>query len=168
MKIGVLSDTHGFLPPPAFEFFKGCNQIWHAGDAGNMDVLTELETIAPVVAVWGNCDNWSMRSKYPEYQIFKCEKHKIALMHIVGKPGHYSETALKIIREEKPTVFVAGHSHILLIKYDEPNNLLFINPGAAGKMGIHHSLTMVRFEINGKNISNLDVYDLKRDNSMPL
>jgi putative phosphoesterase len=168
MKIGILSDTHGFLLPAAFDFFKECDQIWHAGDIGNMDVLTELETIAPVVAVWGNCDSGTIRNEYPEYQIFTCEKQKVALMHIVGRPGRYSEAALKIICEEKPTIFVAGHSHILLVKYDKKNQLLFINPGAAGNMGIHHSLTMVRFEINGQTISNLEVYDMKRVNRMPL
>jgi len=168
MKIGILSDTHGFLPASVFDFFKDCNQIWHAGDVGHMDVITELETIAPVVAVWGNCDSWAMRHTYSEYQIFDCEQHKVALMHIAGRPGHYSETARAIINKEQPTIFVAGHSHILLVKYDKKNQLLFINPGAAGKMGIHHSMTMIRFEINGQKIGNLEVFDMKRDNSLPL
>ncbi len=163
MKIGVLSDSHGYLHPDAFEFFKGCDEIWHAGDIMDDFILDELRAIAPTVrAVYGNCDDWDIRREINEYEVFTCEKHKVALMHIVGSPGRYQPKALQIIREEKPTIFVAGHSHILKIMYDKYHNLLFINPGAAGLYGIHTRLTMLRFEIEGEEIKNMDIYDIPK------
>ena len=99
MKIGVLSDTHGFLHPDAYNFFKGCDEIWHAGDIMNDSILDELRIIAPTVrAVYGNCDDWDIRREIDEYEVFTCEKHKVALMHIVGSPGRYQPKALQIIR----------------------------------------------------------------------
>ncbi|MEG1556281.1 MAG: metallophosphoesterase family protein [Bacteroidales bacterium] len=159
MKIGILSDTHCYLHPNVYSFFKECDEIWHAGDIGNSSILDELALIAPTRAVYGNCDDWDIRSLTSEYKIFNLEEHKIALMHIVGKPGKYEPLALKIIHEEKPTIFVAGHSHILRVMQDEKNNLLFINPGAAGKYGIHTRITFLRFDMKGKQLSNLEVYD---------
>ena len=160
MKIGILSDTHGYLHPNAFEFFKDCDEIWHAGDIVDSFVLDELQAIAPVVrAVYGNCDDWDIRAEAPEKQVFQCENHTVAMMHIVGYPGKYQPTALELIREAKPTILVAGHSHILKVMNDKQHNLLFINPGAAGRYGLHTHLTMVRLQINGDNISNLEIYD---------
>ena len=103
-----------------------------------------------------------IRREVGEYEVFTCEKHKVALMHIVGSPGRYQPKALQIIREEKPTIFVAGHSHILKIMYDKYHNLLFINPGAAGLYGIHTRLTMLRFEIEGEEVKNMDIYDIPK------
>ncbi len=163
MKIGVLSDTHGFLHPDAYTFFEGCDEIWHAGDIMDSSVLIELEIIAPTVrAVFGNCDDWDIRRDISEYEIFECENHTVALMHIVGYPGRYQPKALEIIRNHKPTIFVAGHSHILKIMYDKYHNLLFINPGAAGKYGIHTRLTMLRFNIEGTDIKNMEIYDIPK------
>ncbi len=162
-KIGVLSDTHGFLHPDAYTFFEGCDEIWHAGDIMNSSILDELKIIAPTVrAVYGNCDDWDIRMEISEYEIFQCENHKVALMHIVGSPGHYQPLALQIIKEHKPTIFVAGHSHILKIIYDKHHDLLFINPGAAGRYGIHTRLTMLRFSIDGSDISNMEIYDIPK------
>lgn len=158
-RIGILSDTHGYLSPQAFDFFSQCDEIWHAGDIGRDDVLIELQAIAPVRAVYGNCDGWDIRTETQEYQVFDCEQHRIALMHIVGKPGHYENKAREIIAREHPSVFVAGHSHILRVMHDKENNLLFINPGAAGRYGIHTRLTMLRLEIDEKELRNLEVYD---------
>jgi putative phosphoesterase len=163
MKIGVLSDTHGYVSPKLFEFFKDCNQIWHAGDIGDSQVIDELQLIAPVVAVYGNCDAWDVRTVTSEYRIFDCESHKVAIMHIGGYPRHYSDLAKKTITEEHPTILVAGHSHILKVQYDTPNNLLFINPGAAGKSGFHRSITFLRFDINKDKITDLEVFDQPRD-----
>ena len=159
MTIGILSDTHGYLHPNIFSFFEKCDEIWHAGDIGNSEILDQLELIAPVRAVFGNCDDWSIRSLIPEFLIFPCQEHKIAMMHIVGSPGKYYSKAIEIIKNEKPTVFIAGHSHILKVINDSKNNLLFVNPGSAGRFGIHNRLTFLRFQINGKIISNLDIYD---------
>lgn len=157
-KIGVLSDSHGYIHPELFNFFQHCDEIWHAGDMLSDEIIYTLETIAPVRAVYGNCDGWDIRGNIPKLQLFNCEEHKVAMMHIVGKPGHYEAEAAKIIRDEKPTIFVTGHSHILRVIRDPQHNLLFINPGAAGKYGIHQLITFVRFDINGKEISNFDIY----------
>jgi len=159
MTIGILSDTHGYLHPKIFSFFEKCDEIWHAGDIGNGEILDQLKLIAPVKAVFGNCDDWSVRSLIPEFLIFPCQEHKIALMHIVGSPGKYYPKAIEIIKNEKPTVLVAGHSHILKVMNDSKSNLLFINPGSAGRYGIHNRLTFLRFQINGKIINDLEIYD---------
>jgi len=158
-KIGILSDSHGWLHPQAFTFFKGCDEIWHAGDICDPEVLDQLWLIAPVKAVFGNCDDWKIRSYTTEYLVFPCEEHKVALMHITGYPGRYELKTKEIIVREKPTIFVGGHSHILKVMQDAKNNLLFINPGAAGRTGIHKHITMLRFEINGKEIANMDIFD---------
>lgn len=158
-KIGVLSDTHAYLHPAAFDFFAKCDEIWHAGDIGSEEVLDELNFIAPVKAVYGNCDGWDIRGRAPEYLSFTCEEHKVALMHIVGDPRKYAPEAHQIILRDKPSIFVGGHSHILKVMHDEKNKLFFINPGAAGRYGIHTRLTFLRFDIDGKELSNLDVYD---------
>ena len=161
MKIGVLSDSHGYLHPDAYSFFEGCDEIWHAGDIMDDSILDELRVIAPTVrAVYGNCDDWDIRREINEYEVFTCEKHKVALMHIVGSPGRYQPRALEIIREEKPTIFVAGHSHILKIMFDKYHNLLFINPGAAGQQGWQKDRTLVRLTIDGKTFKDLEVISL--------
>lgn len=160
MKIGVLSDTHGYLHPEAYSFFNNCDEIWHAGDIMDASILDELRLISPCVrAVYGNCDGWDIRRELSESLVFTCEGHKVALMHIVGTPGKYQPEALHIIRTEHPTIFVAGHSHILKIMQDKTHNLLYLNPGAAGRYGWHTRLTMVRLQINGQNLSNLEIYD---------
>ena len=158
-RIGILSDTHSYLHPNAFEFFEKCDEIWHAGDIGDSDILTVLRTIAPVRAVWGNCDGWDIRGEAAHSLVFNCEEHKVAMMHIVGKPGYYEPRAMEIIKNEKPTIFVAGHSHILRVMQDKENNLLFINPGAAGRYGIHTRLTFLRLTIDGQRLSDLEIYD---------
>lgn len=159
-KIGILSDTHGYLHPNAFEFFKDCDEIWHAGDILDDFILDQLRAIAPVLrAVYGNCDDWGIRGETNENLFFECEDHKVMLRHIVGYPGRYDSTALKLIKEEKPTVVVAGHSHILKVMNDATHNLLFLNPGAAGRYGFHTRLTMMRLKIDGSNIFDLEIYD---------
>lgn len=164
-KIGVISDTHGWLHPKVFDFFKACDEIWHAGDIGSEDVLIELKTIAPVKAVYGNCDSWGIRSETSEFLVFGCEEHRVALMHIVGNPARYEHKTLEIIRNEKPTIFVAGHSHILKVMNDTKHNLLYINPGGGGLLGIHTHITFLRFDVNGKEISNLEVFDQPKSNA---
>ncbi|MBO4644949.1 MAG: metallophosphoesterase family protein [Bacteroidales bacterium] len=159
MKIGIISDTHGYLHPNVSSFFEGCDEIWHAGDIGSEEVLDELKLIAPVRAVYGNCDDWDVRYRTAESLVFHCEGHKVALMHIVGNGSYYSTPALDIINVSHPTIFVAGHSHILKVMNDPKHNLLFINPGSAGRRGQHTRLTFLRLEINGTELSHLEVYD---------
>ncbi len=159
MKIGILSDTHGVVHPKVFEFFKDCDEIWHAGDIGSEDVLIELAAITKVRAVWGNIDTIEMHSRCKEIEVFECEGHKVFLKHIVGTFPRYDREVLPIIEKEKPTLVVLGHSHILQIMNDEKHNWLFMNPGAAGQFGPHTHITFIRFDIKDKNISNLEIYD---------
>ncbi len=147
-KIGLLSDTHGYLNPKCYEFFKDCDEIWHAGDIGNIQVADALYKFKPLKAVFGNIDGQDVRAVYKEYLVFRVEQVKVLMMHIGGYPGHYSKTARELISREKPDLFVAGHSHILKVMYDQKMGCLHINPGAAGKYGIHRSVTMIRFVID--------------------
>jgi putative phosphoesterase len=159
MKIGILSDTHGYVHSALFSFFKPCSEIWHAGDIGNTHVLDELSLIAPVKAVYGNCDGWDVRGQTSPFLSFEIQEHRVLMTHIAGYPGKYTHEAKTLILNEKPTIFVVGHSHILKIMHDKKNQLLFINPGSAGCQGIHSRITFLRFDIQEKNISNLEIYD---------
>jgi len=160
MKIGLLSDTHSFLDSKVFEYFAGCDEIWHAGDAGH-HVIDPLEKFKPVRAVFGNIDDSDFQHKYPEVLDFKCEQLNILITHIGGVPPNYNPRVKKLLRGKIPDIFICGHSHILRIKRDPQfNNLLYINPGAAGNHGLHQMKTIVRFEISGKEIKNMEVIEL--------
>ncbi len=161
-KIGVLSDTHGFIPKQVYEFFAGCDEIWHAGDIGSTAVLEELRKFKPVVAVWGNMDSQVMRYEVPQTQLFSCEGTKVLMTHIGGYPGHYERNMIPVIESEKPQIFVSGHSHILRVMYDKKYNLLHINPGAAGKQGFHIKSTLVRFDIKNGTPENLEINEFPK------
>ncbi len=160
-----MSDTHGYLHPAVSDFFKDCDEIWHAGDIGTTEVADQLSKLKPLRAVHGNIDGGQLRIQFKETEQFLCEQVRVLIIHIGGYPGRYSPNALKLIREFKPTLFISGHSHILKVIYDEKHNLLHINPGAAGKSGLHKSITMVRFSIDGERIKDLEVYDQPRKRS---
>jgi len=162
-KIGLLSDTHGSLPRNTFEFFGECQQIWHAGDIGDMKVAEQLERFRPLKAVYGNIDGAGARSKFQKTLLFQVEKVKVLMTHIGGYPGRYTKDVLNIIREEKPDLFVSGHSHILKVMFDKNYRLLHINPGAAGNYGLHQKITMVRFVIDGSQISDLEIFEKNRN-----
>ncbi len=162
-KIGVISDTHGILDQKFLDFFEGCDQIWHAGDIGSPDIITDLKSLFPVVhAVYGNIDSWELRTELPETDIFKVEELTVILRHICGKPLYYNKQTQQLIEQHKPQILVCGHSHILKVQYDKKHNLLHINPGAAGISGFHKVRTAIRFIIDGKNISDLKVFELQR------
>ena len=161
-QIGLLSDTHNFLHPELFKFFKNCDEIWHAGDFGNINIADKFNNFKPVRAVYGNIDGKDIRIVYPREQIFFCENIKVFMTHIGGYPGKYYKKAKEIIIKEKPALFICGHSHILKVMHDKKYNLLHINPGAAGKFGLHNVITAIRFSIDGKNITNLEVLELKK------
>jgi putative phosphoesterase len=161
-KIGLLSDTHGSLPTKTFEFFKECHQVWHAGDFGNITVLEQLEKFRPLVAVHGNIDNTEIRAIYPEFQVVMVEKVRVLMTHIGGYPGRYFPRALEAIQREMPDLFISGHSHILKVMFDKKYNLLHINPGAAGKSGLHKKITMARFVIDGDQIKDLEIFEQER------
>jgi putative phosphoesterase len=163
IRIGILSDTHSIIHPKTYEFFKDCDEIWHAGDIGNFQSAEALRKFKPFRAVYGNIDGGELRMMFPRDLVFFVEKVKVGMTHIGGYPGHYEKTARELITKEKPQLFVTGHSHILKVMFDKKYQLLFINPGAAGKYGLHKSITMVRLVVEGENMKDLEVLDIPRD-----
>lgn len=154
-----MSDTHGWIDPAVYEHFAEVDEIWHAGDAGNSDVIAELEAFKPLRAVWGNIDGFDVRKVTREYLFFRAGSKNVLLIHIGGYPGRYAPKALELIRSLKPDIFVCGHSHITKVIYDKPNRMLCINPGAAGRSGLHRVMTLLRFSIEGDNILDMEVVE---------
>lgn len=160
MKVGLLSDTHGYWDIRYAEYFKDCDEIWHAGDIGSTEVIEKLAALKPVRAVYGNIDGQDIRIQYPRYVAFRAEQVKVLLTHIGGYPGRYAPEIRKELYAERPNLFISGHSHILKVMFDETLQCLHINPGAAGISGFHQVRTLVRFTIEGKNIRDLEVIEL--------
>lgn len=159
-RIGLLSDTHGFLDEKFFDLFSGCNEVWHAGDIGNISVSNLLEDFKPLRSVFGNIDGTDIRTRYPEKNFFSCEQIKVFMIHIGGYPGNYFPGVREQLLHYKPDLFICGHSHILKIMRDEKLNLLHMNPGAAGKHGMHKVRTALRFSVDGTKINNVEVIEL--------
>ncbi|NOY37745.1 MAG: metallophosphoesterase family protein [Chlorobi bacterium] len=159
-RIGLLSDTHGFLDSRIFQLFSECDEIWHAGDIGSADVLQRLMKIAPVRAVYGNIDGQEIRNICPVSQRFTCELLNVWITHIGGYPGHFARGIREKLLADPPGLFISGHSHILKIMHDKKLRLLHINPGSAGKQGFHRVRTVVRFEIHGDQVKELEVAEL--------
>ena len=162
-KIGILSDTHSYWDDRYTSFFKGCDEIWHAGDVGSAEILDRLSRIATIRAVYGNCDGQDVRRITTEIYRFKVEEANIMLKHIGGSPDHYDYSVREQLSLETPDLFVSGHSHILKVMHDKKMNMLFINPGAAGLQGWHKVRTLVRLDIDGKDFRNLEVLEMKRE-----
>jgi hypothetical protein len=160
-RIGLLSDTHGLLDERIFEHFSNCDEVWHAGDWGSMEAVNKLMAFKPLRGVWGNIDSYDIRAIFPQHNRFKCENVKVWLTHIGGYPGKYDPLVRQGLLQQPPKLFVCGHSHILKVQFDRKLDLLHINPGAAGKYGFHKVQTLVRFEIDGDKIQNLEVIELK-------
>jgi len=160
MKIGLLSDTHGFYDPLIAKYFKGRDQIWHAGDLGDLSVARHLEAIAPLKAVYGNIDGGEIRHEFPEDLIFECAGMKVWMTHIGAYPPKYNILTLKKLEKIRPQLFICGHSHILKVIPDKRLGLMHFNPGAAGKHGFHKVRTLLRFEINNAQLENLEVIEL--------
>jgi uncharacterized protein len=161
-RIGLLSDTHGFLDEAYFEFFKDVDEIWHAGDFGDITVADRLEDFKPLRAVYGNVDGYDIRIRYPEHQKFIVENVSVWITHIGGYPGRYAPQVKPEIFHNPPRIFVSGHSHILKVINDKALKLLHINPGAAGNRGIHKVKTIIKFEIEDKNIQNMQIFEKDR------
>jgi putative phosphoesterase len=161
-KIGILSDTHTFLHPKLFDFFKDVDEIWHAGDFGNIETAERLQKFKPLRGVFGNIDDTLVRRSFTMFNIFDIEDVKVLITHIGGYSENYPYAVSELIRKEKPNIFVAGHSHILKIIPDKRHNLLFINPGAAGISGIHQRITFVRFVIDGKDFRDMEIFETPR------
>ena len=160
MKILLLSDSHSYLDDRILEYAKNADEIWHCGDFGNLEVIEKLEQIKPLRGVYGNIDGTEIRKIFPEVLRFKCEEVEVLMIHIGGYPNKYTPLAKKEISDKAPKLFISGHSHILKAMYDQKNSLLHLNPGAMGKVGWHQMRTMMRFEINGDQIENLEVIEL--------
>jgi len=161
-KIGLLSDTHACLDPRIFDHFSGCDEVWHAGDIGSIAIVDRLKSFKPLRAVYGNVDGYDVRLVCPHVLRFRCEQINVLLTHIGGYPNHFSPEAKMLLHEEIPDMFVCGHSHILKIQYDNSLQMLCVNPGAAGKQGIHTVQTLLRFAIDGKTIQDMEIIELGR------
>ncbi len=161
-KIILLSDTHSALDERFLPHLQDANEIWHAGDIGDIKVLENLEKITKVRAVYGNIDNHIIRSATKEFINFKCEEIDVLITHIGGHPGRYAKGIKEKIQKLRPKLFICGHSHILKVIFDKRFNLLHMNPGAAGNYGIHKVKTILKFKIDKENITELKVIELKR------
>lgn len=161
-RIGLISDTHGFLDGAVFSHFKDCGEIWHAGDFGDIRLAEELQQRSglPLRGVYGNIDGTDIRSQYPEKLHFNCEQVPVFMIHIGGYPGRYAPGVKKEIQKTQSRIFISGHSHILKIMYDETLNCLHLNPGAAGNQGWHKVKTLIRFVIDGQDIRDCEVIEL--------
>ncbi len=162
MQISLLSDTHGYLDNRFLPHLEHSDEIWHAGDLGNIRVAEQLSEIKPLRAVYGNIDDQMVRKIYPAEQRFFLEDMDVWIVHIGGYPGHYDRSIKERLIENPPDILITGHSHILRIQYDNKLQLMHINPGAAGKYGLHKVQTMVKFVIEGKNINSLEIIELER------
>ncbi len=150
-RIGIISDTHGYLDEKVFDYFKDVDMIWHAGDIGTQELTDKLKVFKTLYAVYGNIDGQELRSEFPEIQLIKVEDCKILIIHIAGAVGRYNAQVDAIIKKEKPDILVCGHSHIVKVIKDPKYGFLYINSGAAGVHGFHKVRTIIRFEIdNGK------------------
>lgn len=161
-RIGLLSDTHGYLDDRILVYLKECDEIWHAGDIGNIGVAQKLAALRPLRAVSGNIDGTDLRQEYPLQLRFYCEEVDVLMVHIGGYPGHYSPETQKEINLLAPKIFISGHSHILKVIFDKKNQLLHINPGAAGIQGFHQVRTLIRFTIDKAVIKDLEVIELSQ------
>ena len=160
-RIGLLSDTHSWWDDRYLMHFADCNEIWHAGDIGSELVIKQLEAHCPVRAVYGNIDGQEIRSRFSEVLKFQVEECNVIMTHIGGYPGKYSPAIRSSIYRERPQLFIAGHSHILKVMYDDIVGCLHINPGAAGRQGWQQVRTLVKFIIDGKDIRELEVIELQ-------
>ena len=160
-RIGLLSDTHGFLDPKIKSYFSEVDEIWHAGDIGSIEVLDELKAFKPTKAVWGNIDNKEIRQATDEFLRFQIEDVSILMTHIGEKPEKYSKPTFEEIEKNgAPTLFVCGHSHITLVKMDQNYKMLWMNPGACGYKGFHKVKTILRFNITNDRIHDLELIEL--------
>jgi len=161
-RIGLLSDTHGYLDLSILKYFENCDEIWHAGDFGNIKLATYLvaQSRRPLRGVYGNIDGPEIRNQFPEQLVFDCEAVKVMMRHIGGYPPSYTAQTKQELLIHRPALFISGHSHILKILYDDKLKCLHINPGAAGKQGWQKTRTIVRFAIDNDAIKDCEVIEL--------
>jgi hypothetical protein len=167
MLIGLISDTHSYLDPKVFDYFSNVDEIWHAGDIGDVSIIRDLRKLKPVRAVFGNIDDKVIQSEFPEDLWLDCEGFRIWMTHIGGAPPNYNPRVKKMLKDITPDIFICGHSHILRVKKDSNfNNMLYLNPGAAGNHGFHLVKTLIRFELAKKEIKKMEVIELGKRGAM--
>ena len=160
MKIGLISDTHGWIHPRLFEHFREVDEIWHAGDIGNIETADSLAAFKPLRAVYGNIDDSTVRLVYKEHLLFMAEDIKVWITHIGGSPDHYDRRVKPEIYNDPPGLFICGHSHIARVMYDKKAGFLYVNPGSSGYNDFHKYMTAVRLQIDGVNIHDLELIEL--------
>jgi hypothetical protein len=161
-KILLLSDTHGHIDDDILKYVKQADEVWHAGDIGNLSISDAIKTLKPLRAVYGNIDDAKVRVEFPEHNRFLCENVDVWITHIGGYPNKYNIRVKNDIFKNPPKLFISGHSHILKVINDKTLNLLHMNPGAVGKQGLHKVRTMLRFTIDGDKIDNLEVIEFMK------
>jgi hypothetical protein len=162
IKILLLSDTHSYIDDDILKYVKEADEVWHAGDIGDLTVTDAIKSLKPLRAVYGNIDNTMIRSEFPEHNRFMCEDVDVWMTHIGGYPKAYDVRIREAIKKNPPKLFICGHSHILKVMPDKNLNLIHMNPGAAGKHGFHKVRTMLRFTIDGAKIDNLEVIEFSK------
>lgn len=161
-KILLLSDTHSYIDNAILKHVKQADQVWHAGDIGDLEVTDAIKEITSIRGVYGNIDSAEIRTEFPEHNRFMCEGVDVWMTHIGGYPGAYNMRVRERIKINPPRLFICGHSHILKVMPDKKLNLIHMNPGAVGKHGFHKTRTMLRFTIDGKKIDNLEVIEFDK------
>ena len=159
-RIGLISDTHHYLDDSVFRYFEECNEIWHAGDFGTIEIASRLSSFKTLKGVYGNIDGNDIRAVFPEKLYWTCEKVNVFMTHIGGYPKRYSPGIKKEIMDHRSGLFISGHSHILKVIYDDSIHCLHMNPGAAGKQGWHKTRTIIRFTIDGADMKDCEVIEL--------
>ena len=161
-KILLLSDTHSFIDEKILKYVRLADEVWHAGDIGELTVTDEIKKLKPLRAVYGNIDNDKARMEFPLNNRFFCEGVEVLITHIGGYPGKYNQAIRDELKNNPPKLFICGHSHILKVQFDKTLNLLHMNPGAAGIHGFHQVRTMLRFEIDGEQIKALEIIEMEK------
>ncbi len=159
-KILLLSDTHGHMDKTILKYAQQADEIWHAGDIGDLKVTDALSNLKPLRGVHGNIDNHTIQREFPEHNRFMCEGVDVWMTHIGGYPGKYNSRVREEIKKKPPRLFICGHSHILKVMNDKKLGVLHMNPGACGKHGFHQVRTMLRFTIDREKIEGLEVIEL--------
>ena len=161
MRVGIISDTHSYLDPQVFDHFSECDEIWHAGDFGTIEVANQLEEFKPFRGVYGNIDDERLRNAYQEDIRFRCEHSDVWITHIGGRPGRYDKRIRKLLADSPPRLFICGHSHILQVEQDKMHNgMIYLNPGTAGHHGFHLMRTIVTLDFVADQIGNLNIIEL--------
>ena len=163
-KILLLSDTHSYIDATILKYVNQADEVWHAGDIGDLVVTDTLKKMKPLRAVFGNIDGTEARLEFPLHNRFMCEEVAVWITHIGGYPGKYNPEIKQEMAANPPKLFICGHSHILKVIYDKKHNLLHMNPGAAGKSGFHQVRTMLRFVVDGDKIKELEIIEIEKKN----